>query len=135
VPLPVPVPPVVARPINEALDRVRAVGLVPRAQTADRYSAGGPGTVAAQDPPAGALLPPGGAVTLLVASGNVLVPNVIGLSEQDAWNALHESGFEIDTRRGRRSNVDVGRAADVNPSPGNALPAGSTVILTISQGP
>ena len=134
-PVPLAVPPVIARPQNEAMDRVRAVGLLPRPQTADRYSAAGPGTIAAQDPPAGALLPPGAAVTLLVASGNVLVPNVIGMFEQDAWTALHESGFEIDTRRARRSNVDAGRAADVNPGPGNALPAGSTVILTISQGP
>jgi hypothetical protein len=134
-PLPLAVPPVVARPLNEAIDRMRAVGLVPRTQTADRYSAGGPGTVAAQDPPAGALLAPGGAVTLVVASGNVLVPNVVGLSEPEAWAGLHEAGFEIDTRHARRSNVDAGRAADVNPGPGNALPAGSTLILTISQGP
>jgi len=67
-PVPLAVPPVVARPVTEAIDRVRAVGLVPRTQTADRYSAGGAGTVAVQDPPAGALLSPGGAVTLLVAS-------------------------------------------------------------------
>jgi serine/threonine-protein kinase len=134
-PVPVPVPPVVARPANEAVDRVRAVGLAPRAQTADRYSPAGPGTIAAQDPPAGTLVAPGAPVTLLVASGNVAVPAVVGMTEQDASTALHEAGFEIDTRRARRSNVDAGRAADVNPGQGNALPAGSTVILTISQGP
>jgi hypothetical protein len=133
-PVPVPVPPVVGRTASDAVDRVRAVGLEARTQTADRYSPGGVGSIAVQDPPAGSLLPPGASVTLLVASGNVVVPDVIGMFEQDAWNALHGAGLDVDTRHARRSNVDAGRTADVNPGGGSVLPAGSTVVLTISQG-
>jgi beta-lactam-binding protein with PASTA domain len=132
--MPVPVPPVASRSTSDAVERVRAVGLVARTQTADRYSAAGPGTVAAQDPPAGSLLPPGATVVLLVASGDVLVPDVVNLPEQDAWVALHEAGLEVETRHARRSNVVAGRAAEVSPGAGDGLPAGSTVVLTISQG-
>lgn len=133
-PMPVPVPPVAARPAGDAVERVRAVGLVARTQTADRYSPAGPGTVAAQDPQAGSLLPPGATVTLLVASGEVVVPDVVGQPEQDAWAALHEAGLQVETRHARRSNVAASRAADVSPGPGAVLPAGSSVVLTISQG-
>jgi serine/threonine-protein kinase len=134
VPVPVPVPPVVARSASDASEHVRAVGLVPQLQTAHRYSVGGPGTVAAQDPPAGATLPPGSSVLLLVASGDVTVPAVVGLLEQDAWTMLHEAGLDITTRHARRSNVDAGRAATVDPPAGAIVPAGTTVLLTVSQG-
>jgi len=133
-PMPVPVPPVAAHSASGAVERLRAVGLVARTQSADRYSPAGPGTVAAQDPPAGSLLPPGSTVTLLVASGDVLVPDVVNLPEQDAWAALHEAGLQVETRRTRRSNVTAGRAAEVSPGAGAVVPAGSSVVLTISQG-
>ena len=62
-PMPVPVPPLAAHSASGAVERLRAVGLVARTQSADRYSPAGPGTVAAQDPRAGSLLPPGSTVT------------------------------------------------------------------------
>ena len=132
--MPLPAPPVVARPVSDAVERVRAAGLVARTQTGDRYSPAGAGTVAAQDPPAGSMLPPGAPVLLVVASGNVVVPDVVSQPEQDAWTTLHDAGLQVETRHARRSNVAAGRAADVSPGPGAVLPAGSTVVLTISQG-
>lgn len=131
---PVAVPPVAARSAGEAVDRVRGVGLVPRRATVDRYSPAGPGTVAAQDPPAGAAVPPGTSVTLLIASGNVVVPPVVGVLEEDASTQLHDAGLDIDTRRAPRSSVAAGRVADVNPGAGSVVPVGSKVVLTVSLG-
>jgi PASTA domain len=133
-PVPVAVPPVVARLTNEAIDRVRSVGLTPQTQSVDRFSPAGAGTVAAQDPPAGTPLPAGGRVMLLVATGNVAVPAVVGMFEQDAWQTLHDNGFDIAMRRVRRPNVEAGRAASVDPPVGAVEPAGTLVTLTISQG-
>ncbi|MDQ6670024.1 MAG: PASTA domain-containing protein [Chloroflexota bacterium] len=133
-PVPVFVPPVVARAASEAHDRVSAVGLVPRLQTADRYSPGGAGTIGAQDPPAGTAVLPGSDVRLLVASGNVVVPAVVGLLEQDAWTALHDVSLEIVVRHLPRSSVEAGRAASVDPPAGAIVPAGTPVLLIISRG-
>ena len=134
-PATVAVPPVVAHSSSDAGNRIRAAGLAPQFQTAHLYSPGGAGTVAAQDPPAGSVLQVGSPVTLLVASGNVAVPAVVGLAEQDALTALKQSGFDVVARRARRSNVGSGQASSTDPPAGAIVPDGTTVTLTISQGP
>jgi hypothetical protein len=133
-PVPIPVPPVVAHAASDAADQVRTLGLLPQVATADLFSAGGPGTVAAQDPPAGTPLQPGSTVKLLVASGNVVVPAVVGMTEQDATTSLRQVGLEVTIRRARRLDVPAGRVADVNPGSGGVAAAGSNVLLTVSQG-
>jgi hypothetical protein len=130
----VPVPPVAARQASEAVERLRALGFQAQVSGADVFSAAGAGTVGAQDPPAGTPLPSGSSVMLLVATGNVVVPAVLGLSEQDATTALRRAGLDLTIRHARQSNVPAARVANANPRPGSVLPAGSNVLLTISQG-
>ncbi|MBV8718147.1 MAG: PASTA domain-containing protein [Chloroflexi bacterium] len=130
----VSIPPLVGHSPGEASDRLRAAGLNARVQPADRYSAAGAGTVAAQDPPAGAAVAQGSTVTVLVATGNVVVPNVAGLTEGPATAVLHDAGLNVEVRHAARTNVAGGQAAETNPPAGAALPAGTTVILTIALG-
>ena len=129
------VPPLLNQSASAAGERLRRLGLEPELQIADRFSPAGPGTVADQDPPAGQSVLVGSNVRLLIASGNVAIPAVLGLPEEAARQQLHAAGFEVDTRRARSASVPVGYAADVRPGPGASLPAGATVILIISQGP
>lgn len=133
--IPVAVPPVVARSATEASNRVRTAGLDPRLQTADRYSPGGVGAVAAQDPPAGTTVAPGSQVTLLIASGNVVVPNVTGLPEQQAEATLRAAGLGVTVRRARTGDTPAGTAARTDPAADSLAAANSQVTLIVSLGP
>lgn len=128
------VPPVAYRPAAIAAEQMRNAGLVPQVQTADRYSPGGAGTVAAQDPPAGTAVQVGTTVRLVVASGDVAIPSVVGLSEQAATQQLREAGFAIDTRHAPNGSVPAGYVSEVRPGAGASLPAGATVIMIVSLG-
>jgi len=132
--VPVGVPPVVARSATEASNRVRAVGLEPRIQTADRYSPGGAGTVAAQDPPAGTSLAPGSQVTLLIASGNVVIPNVTGMPEQQAETTLRAAGLDVIVRHAPSDAAVAGTAARTDPPGDSPAEANSRVTLIVSLG-
>jgi hypothetical protein len=127
------VPPLISRGGGAAASDVYAAGLVPRLQQVDRFAAGGPGTVAAQDPPAGSAVSPGTVVDVFVATGDVEVPRVAGLPEQAALSLMQASGFRVDTRRTRSGTVPAG-AAIGSPSAGQVLPSGAQVVLIVSQG-
>jgi hypothetical protein len=128
------VPPVLYRGQGAAAAEVRAAGLVPRATTVDQFSPGGPGTVAAQDPPAGSVVGPDSVVDIFVASGNIEVPAVAGLSEQAALEVLQRSGLKTDTRRTRSSSVPVGQAISTEPARGEVVQSGTTVAVFVSRG-
>lgn len=128
------VPPILYRGEGAAAAEVRAAGLQPRMTTVDRFSPGGAGTVAAQDPPAGTALPPGAVVDLLVASGNVEVPPLVGLTEQAAQQVLQTEGFKTDTRRAPSGSVPPGHVIGSEPSTGEVVPSGTTVLVLISRG-
>jgi serine/threonine-protein kinase len=132
--LAVVVPPVMYQSGDSAAAKLRLAGLDPRVQSVDRFSPGGRGTVADQAPGAGANVPAGSRVTLLIASGNVEVPDVVGLREDAAWHALQAAGLDIRTIRVPTDKVSAGLAAAVQPSPGSVLPGGARVTLAVSQG-
>jgi len=74
-------------------------------------------------------------VILLIASGDVIVPAVLGMPEEQALAQLRAAGFQVTTRHAPRSNVPAGQTASTEPPPGAGAPAGTVVLLTISQGP
>jgi serine/threonine-protein kinase len=128
------VPPVMYQSGDAAAAKLRLAGLDPRTQAVDRFSPGGRGTVAGQAPGAGESVAVGSRVTLLIATGNVEVPNVIGLPEVAAWQALQAVGLDIRTTRVATDKVLAGLAAAVQPPPGAVVPDGARVTLTVSQG-
>ncbi|MCI0686719.1 MAG: Stk1 family PASTA domain-containing Ser/Thr kinase [Sporichthyaceae bacterium] len=95
---------------------------------------GPPGVVLQQDPEAGASIAAGSTVRLTVskAPAPLPVPNVVGLSEDDATDTLHDSNFEVAVN----CAVDpagVGNVTAQNPGEGAFLPPGQTVTITVTR--
>jgi beta-lactam-binding protein with PASTA domain len=96
------------------------------------------GTVLAQQPPTGASIEPGSAVTLRVSSGPAVelkdVPDLAGLTVATARSRLQTLGLRstvIEITSSRPAGTVVGQS----PGAGTELRAGSTVRLRVSSGP
>ncbi|HEX7246570.1 MAG TPA: PASTA domain-containing protein, partial [Actinomycetota bacterium] len=78
---------------------------------------------------------PGDAVTLIVSSGPPLfpVPDVIGLTRDQAKAALTEAGFEFEYNAFWDVVIDQATVVDgQDPAAGTERPKGTTVSMTIS---
>lgn len=85
------------------------------------------GTVLNQSPKAGTPITSGEVVTVFVSAGppGVAVPNVDGLNAQQAIQALHGAGFQVNVVSG------LFGSRVTNYSPQGSAPAGSTITITI----
>ncbi len=94
------------------------------------------GQVTATDPPGGQKAPKGSKVRVNVMSGpqQVAVPSVVGDSLATATTALHNAGFNVNPTY-QDSNAPQNQVIHQNPTPGSQEPKGSTVDLTVSNGP
>jgi serine/threonine protein kinase/beta-lactam-binding protein with PASTA domain len=77
------------------------------------------------NPPEGTEVDKGSTVTLLVSKGEITVPDVIGLSVDDATNKLEDAGFNV-----KVSGPDDGTITDQDPSDGDTAKKGSKVKIT-----
>lgn len=97
------------------------------------------GLVAETSPNGGTSVDPGSTVIVRLSSGpdTVTVPsNLIGMSPSEARSALEELGLTYAEGNEVTSNdVDEGMVAEVSPSGGSQVPAGSTVTVRLSSGP
>ena len=119
-----------------AIARARLEGLGYRVSVVGSDVSGVPaGTVVAQSPPGGVALGTGGIVTIQIAGGPrpIVVPGVIGLSEQDAIDVVQGAGLDASVIRG--TNPAGGTAPGVvwaqSPEGGTELPPGSTVRVAV----
>ena len=88
------VPNLVGLKQNEAEDAIERAGLVPKVQPVDSEEP--EGEVVRATPVAGTNLRKGDTVTIEVSKGNMTkVPNVVGMSQEDAEDALRDAGFEV----------------------------------------
>jgi serine/threonine-protein kinase len=96
------------------------------------------GTVIRQDRSAG-LVPQGTVVKLTVgvAATSAQIPsNIVGMSEEDATNALKALGFtDIRVVGSTSASVAEGNVMSSSPAPGTTASLTSTVTLTVSEGP
>ncbi len=94
------------------------------------------GKVTAQDPGASVEASIGSAVNLTVSKGTQQgqVPNVVGLSQDDANAVITAAGFKVTTVKATSSNVPAGDVMAQSPAAGVVAPAGSTVTITVSTG-
>jgi serine/threonine-protein kinase len=94
------------------------------------------GNVIRTDPPAGTEVRPSDTVTLIVSSGadRTTVPQLTGLSEQNARTALQNAGLEGDfqTQAVQNQNQD-GVVISSSPSQGQQVDRGSTVTVFIGK--
>ncbi|MGQ0671041.1 MAG: Stk1 family PASTA domain-containing Ser/Thr kinase [Actinomycetota bacterium] len=95
-----------------------------------------PGTVIEQDPPGGELAPEGSKVTIIVAKAPkpVLVPNVVGQSQDVAEQILVEADFEVVVQTAP-NEADPGIVFDQNPDGDTDAERGSRVTIFVSEGP
>lgn len=94
------------------------------------------GTVVAQAQPAGTELQQGETVQLNVSIGpdpapETSVPDVVGLSEEDARSALSEAGFEVLALQQVGAPSQVGDVVSQTPAGDASIPRGSLVILYV----
>ncbi|MDO8987647.1 MAG: PASTA domain-containing protein, partial [Coriobacteriia bacterium] len=130
------VPEVVGMTENEAIDALTAVELT-IGQIDRTFSDEPSGTVLSQTPEQGVELEVQGEVELTISKGKELfaMPNFVGMTENNALEAVRDGGFLLDTLK-REYNKDVpdGQVFKQEPTAGANVPAGSLVILYVSKG-
>ena len=134
----VEVPAVTGGTLEDAVAALEAVGLRAGRLSEIETEASPPGTVLAQDPVAGTRLGVRGAVDLAVARSPDLttVPNVAGLSEDDALRRLRDAGLVPGGRtRAPSDTLPSGTIVGTVPGPGTRVAVGTVVELTVSDGP
>jgi eukaryotic-like serine/threonine-protein kinase len=130
----VDVPTVNGLSVAEAVARLKDAGL--NANPVEVFSAKPDGTVIAQDPKPGKSVPEGTTVRINVSQGEkpIAVPDVVGLSYDDAKAALEDEGFTV-RRQDQNSNIQPNTVIDTNPKSGVGLQRGATVTVLVSKGP
>lgn len=95
------------------------------------------GIVLQQDPPAGSTQKRGIDVTLAVSGGqkSAVVPDVAGLSQQQARLAIENAGFTLGTVSEQTSDQPRGAVVSSTPPSGDSIPLPAVVRITISAGP
>jgi beta-lactam-binding protein with PASTA domain len=128
------VPGVVGLPEATAIKKIRAAGfgyyINGRQPSADVKE----GAVLRQDTAGGAKLERGGTVGIWISSGTgqVEVPNVVGLTQAEATEKLDGVGLEVMVRPEIGSDVEVGRVLRQNPEAGKKVDAGTTAAITVA---
>ncbi|WLQ43550.1 Stk1 family PASTA domain-containing Ser/Thr kinase [Streptomyces laculatispora] len=133
----VKVPDVQGSTLAEAKQKLTKAGLVPGMTTKEFSEDAEAGEVVRTDPEAGAERHPDTAIAIVVSKGSpVDVPDVTGLSVQDATDALDEEGLKAKVLPHRvNSPEDAGDIAEQSPAEGREAAEGDTVTLTVSKGP
>jgi serine/threonine-protein kinase len=129
------VPDVVGLSYDEATDVLREANL--DWERRERFSNRPPEQVVRQTPPAGEQVEEGTTVELVVSKGKemVEVPDVLQQSEASARAELEAAGFEVTVLNAPSNDTDEGLVFDQAPDPGQRVPKGSSVQITVSTGP
>jgi len=133
----VAVPSVVGQKVADAEAALRRAGFsfTERSQTSDTVAAG---IVIAQDPPASTQLEKGRAVTLTVSAGrgNATVPDLRGLTKEEAITALENAGLQLGTVTQRASeDKDKGKVISQSIPKGTSVERGQKVNIVLGKGP
>lgn len=133
----VKVPDVEGIALAEAKRKLTKAGLVPGMTTREFSEDAEAGEVVRTDPEAGAERHADSAIAIVVSKGSpVDVPDVTGLSVEDATDALDDEGLKAKVLPGRvNSPQDAGDIAEQSPAEGQEAAEGDTVTLTVSKGP
>ncbi len=94
------------------------------------------GRIAKQDVEAGSSVDKGTKVTYHVSKGTskVVVPNVVGDTEDSATSTLKKAGFDVEVKTIENSK-SVGKVISTSPSSGSTASKGSTITITVGVEP
>jgi serine/threonine-protein kinase len=128
-------PAVVGFTQQEATARLATDGLAV-GSVAQKFDPKPAGTVLAQSPEAGFLIGKGGQVSLTVSKGieMTVVPQVIGLSQEEATAQLRDAKLAVGQLITRDVNLPAGQVLAIQPAPGSQLAAGTKVTLVVASG-
>ena len=132
----VPAPGVVGLDQRDAVVALARAGLR-TGEITEQFDESDFGTVLAQSPDQGIVVPDGGTVDLVVSKGiemTVVPAEVVGLPRQEAEALLADRKLEVGELIGRDGLYAPGTVLAVTPEPGQQVPAGSTVALTVASG-
>ncbi len=91
------------------------------------------GQVLSSDPAAGVGVKPGTRINLEVATGKVEVPNVVGMTQNEAQRALADANLTVETAYKQTSSVPEGQVLDQDPKGRTTADINSTVKITVAQ--
>lgn len=131
------VPTVVGLPFDNAVAALEKAGFHGVKGETRYHRAVAKDVILQQDPPAGSLQKRGSDVRLAVSGGqrNATVPDVAGLSQQQARLAIENAGFQFGTMTQRTSDLPRGAVIESDPAPGAVVPLPAVVGIAVSQGP
>ena len=131
----VSMPNVVGKDEASAKSSLTALGLDPQVtyEKSDKEA----GTVLEQSIDAGKTVTPGTTVSLTVAASSegIEVPNVVGISKQEARVQLEKKNFVVNVQEQSSDSVDSGKVISQSPEAGTSAASGSSVTITVSSGP
>jgi serine/threonine-protein kinase len=76
----------------------------------------------------------GASTPTTTTAASVAVPNVVGLTQRDALDAIQRAGFDVDIREEASEDVDSGFVIRTDPAATTNWPTGSTVVVFVSAG-
>ena len=128
------VPPVRGRTSTSARELLTAAGYAVIALQGPSQAEAG--IVVGQDPPAGAELPQGEAVTITISTGpgQIFVPDLSGMLLVDALQTLNGMGLRVDQRKEPSDTVAEGEIIGTDPPASSPVGPGSLVVVVISSG-
>jgi eukaryotic-like serine/threonine-protein kinase len=137
-PPPVAVPSIVNQPWSNAQQALNTAGLIAKQLPSQYSDTVQKGYVLKVTPDPGKPVAPDSQVQVVLSGGHapVPVPNVAGLSYNDAVTRLEQAHFTV--QRGDdqfSSTVAKGKVIGTEPPIGNAAPYGSKVVVHVSKGP
>ena len=94
------------------------------------------GKVISQGTTAGTKVNKNTTITLSISSGpdSATVPNVIGIDQVEASNAIESAGFKVSVKKAYSDTVETGKVISQSPSASSATTPGATVTITVSEG-
>jgi len=90
-------------------------------------------TVVGTDPVAGTSVDVGTLVKVFYATGPVEVPNVVGMSQDEATRTLEDAGFKVEVVFDSSTPSEKGTVLKQTPAGLTEQPKGSTVFITVSS--
>jgi eukaryotic-like serine/threonine-protein kinase len=132
----VTVPDVRGLSVADARSALQAEGLTLGGQTEKSDKNVAEGDVIDQSPESGNRIDEGASVSIVVSTGveETTVPTLVGLSLDQARQALHDAGLELGDSAPKPSDEDRNTVINVSPNEGETVPAGSRVDLTYASG-
>ena len=93
------------------------------------------GTVLEQDPLPNTVVDVGTLISITVSNGKIFIPDVIGMNQTQAKNALVNAGFIVDIVKQADEFLSPGTVISQTPEPDTFALKGSIITLTVASAP